>query len=90
MLFLIETFLKPNKLDWVYKYLATRFSEKTDKDRRKAVEFLLYVADRLKVERISSLDENVLETVWLIQIHPYKSNRPFAFINCGHGCQVRA
>ena len=81
MLFLIETFLKPNKLDWVYKYLATRFSEKTDKDRRKAVEFLPYVADRLKVERISSLDENVLETVWLIQIHPYKSNRPFAFIN---------
>jgi len=29
----------------------------------------------LKVERITSLEENELETVWL-QIHPYRSNRP--------------
>ena len=29
----------------------------------------------LKVERITSVEENELETFWL-QIHPYKSNRP--------------
>ena len=44
VLFLIETltFLKPNKPDWVLQIpQATRFSEKTDKDRRKGVEVLL-------------------------------------------------
>ena len=36
---------------------------------------LAYIVDRLKVERITSMDENELEITWL-QIHLYKSNRP--------------
>ena len=75
VLFLIETFLKPNKPDCVLQIPGYTFFRKERQGSKKGGGILAYVADRLKVERITSLEENELETVWL-QIHPYKSNRP--------------
>ena len=75
VLFLIETFLEPNKLDCVLQIPGYMFFRKDRQGSKKGGGILAYVADRLKVERITSLEENELETVWL-QIHPYKSNRP--------------
>ena len=75
VLFLIETFLEPNKLGCVLQIPGYTFFRKDRQGSKKGGGILAYVADRLKVERITSLEENELETVWL-QIHPYKSNRP--------------
>ena len=75
VLFLIETFLEPNKFGCVLQIPGYTFFRKDRQGSKKGGGILAYVADRLKVERITSLEENELETVWL-QIHPYKSNRP--------------
>ena len=75
VLFLLETFLKPNKPDCVLQIPGYTFFRKDQQGLKKGSRILVYIADRLKVERITSLDENELETIWL-QIHPYKSNRP--------------
>ena len=61
--FLLETFLKAH-LTAFYRYLDTRFSEKTRQGLKKGGRILADVASRLKFDRITSLDENELETIW--------------------------
>ena len=75
VLFLLETFLKPNKADCVLQIPGYAFFRKDRWGLKKGGGILTYIADRHKVERTTSLDENELENIWL-QIHPYKSNCP--------------
>ena len=75
VLFLLETFLKPNKPDCVVEIPGYTVFRKDWQGTKKGGGILAYVVDKLKVERITSLEEMDLETVWL-QVYPYKSNRP--------------
>lgn len=74
VLFLLETFLKPNKPDYIPQIPGYTFFRKDRQGLKKGGGIPAYIANRFKVERITSLDKNELETIWL-QIHPYKSNR---------------
>lgn len=75
VLFLLETFLKPNKPDCVLEVPGYTLFRKDRQGTKKGGGILAYVADKLKVDRITSLEEMDLETVWL-QVYPHKSNRP--------------
>ena len=75
VLFLIETFLKSTKPDSVLKIHGYTLIRKDRAGQKKGGGILAYIADNLKADRITSLEDNTLETLWL-QINPYKSKRP--------------
>ena len=62
VLFLIKPSSSQTSLTAFYKYLATRFSEKTDKDRRKAVEFLLMSLTDLRSKESQAWKKTNLKT----------------------------
>ena len=75
LLFLIETFLTSKKPDSLLAINGYNIIRKDRAGSQKGGGSLAYINESLKDDRIESLEDDALETLWL-QVSPHKSKRP--------------
>ena len=78
VMFLIETFLKPEVPDCVCEIPGFVLHRKDRAGNRKGCEILTFVFESLRAKRAFELEENELEILW-ININPFNSNRTILF-----------
>lgn len=75
VLFLIETFLKPNKPDGILTIPGYTLFRKDRHGQKKGGGIIAYVTNSVTGIRISELENDEVESLWL-NINPHKSKRP--------------
>jgi exonuclease III len=74
ILFVIETFLKPSKPDSLFNIPGYYMYRKDRLGRKNGGGLLTYVAEKVQTNRVSELDEDSVESLWLT-VCPHNSKR---------------
>ena len=74
ILFVIETFLKPSKPDSLFNIPGYYMYRKDRTGRKNGGGLLAYVAEKVQTNRVSELDEDSVESLWLT-VCPHNSKR---------------
>ena len=75
VLFLLETFLKPNTPDCIYNVAGFTLFCKDRCGDKGGGGIIAFVSEKLKVKRTDELEDDDLEIMWL-HINPFNSSRP--------------